>query len=292
MPSPVYSTPEWYTAAEDQDVSSDIGRLTIFHHGFKQADEGTLVFAPVDFSSGSRAVLDIGTADGLWMRDLQSSVPPPPTGSHTFLGTDINASYFPTTSLIHITYLRRDVNDPLPPAWHNAFDLVNLRMILIAAASGPAQCAVVSEHIRALRPGGWIQIGDCERVCPTPVAENPRYHEMWACVRAVCEASGVDPLEPPKFKTWLDEAGLEEVGERRSMRAVGAQNADEEMGRLGVQADLMIARAFVEGAKALDPSIKPLPDERLDSLVQDLEVELTETGAYFPMRYVWGRKPL
>ena len=43
---------------------------------------------------------------------------------------------------------------------------------------------------------------------------------------------------------------------------------------------------------ALDPTVKPLPDERLDSLVRDLEVELTETGAYFPMRYVWGRKPL
>ena len=43
---------------------------------------------------------------------------------------------------------------------------------------------------------------------------------------------------------------------------------------------------------ALDPSVKPLPDERLDSLVQDLEVELAEIGALFPMRYVWGRKPL
>jgi hypothetical protein len=38
--------------------------------------------------------------------------------------------------------------------------------------------------------------------------------------------------------------------------------------------------------------VKPLTDEKLDSLVQDLGVELRETGAYFPMRYVWGRKPL
>jgi hypothetical protein len=38
--------------------------------------------------------------------------------------------------------------------------------------------------------------------------------------------------------------------------------------------------------------VKPLSDEKLDCLVQDLEVELTEIGAYFPMRYVWGRKPL
>jgi hypothetical protein len=37
--------------------------------------------------------------------------------------------------------------------------------------------------------------------------------------------------------------------------------------------------------------MKPLPDGKLDSLVQDLEMELVETGAYFPMRYVWGRKP-
>lgn len=43
---------------------------------------------------------------------------------------------------------------------------------------------------------------------------------------------------------------------------------------------------------ALDLSVRPLSDERLKSLVQDLEVELTEIGALFPMRYVWGRKPL
>lgn len=249
MASPVYSTPEWYMSVKDQDVSSDMGRLTIFHHGFKQADSGTLLFAPIDFSTQSRAVLDVGTADGLWMRDVQASLPQPPEGEHTFLGTDVNASYFPTPATKNITYLRYDVKDPIPPAWLNSFDLINLRMVLIAAGSGAAQRAAVTEHTRALKPGGWIQIGDCDRVCPTPVAENPRYHDMWACVRAVCSASGVDALEPPKFKGWLEDAGLEQVQERMSMRAVGARNADEELGRAGTKADLMIAAAFVEGAK-------------------------------------------
>ena len=251
MSAPVYSTPEWYMNVKHQDVSSDIGRLTIFHAGFKQADAGTLVFAPIDFSSAPRAILDVGTADGLWMRDVASSLPAPPSGSHTFLGTDINATYFPTTTTTTevITYLQQDVKDPIPSAWYEAFDVINLRMILIAAGSGKAQQVVVNQHIRALKPGGWIQIGDCDRVCPTSVAENPRYHDMWACVRAVCSASGVDPLEPPNFRGWLEDAGLENVQERTSMRVVGARNGDEELGRLGVEADLMVARAFVEGAK-------------------------------------------
>lgn len=42
----------------------------------------------------------------------------------------------------------------------------------------------------------------------------------------------------------------------------------------------------------LIPSLKPLTNEKLDSLVQDLETELKDTGAYFPMRFIWGRKPL
>jgi hypothetical protein len=234
---------------KDQDVSSDIGRLTIFHLGFKQADESTLVFAPVEFSSKPRAVLDIGTADGLWMREVQSSIPTPPEGEHTFLGTDINTSYFPTTVMENITYLQRDIKEPTPQTWDKTFDLINLRMILIAAGSAAAQRTVVNEHIKSLKPGGWIQIGDCDRVCPTPEAENPRYHDMWACVRAVCRSSGVDPLEPPKFKSWLEEAGLEEVQERTSMRAVGKRNLDPELGRLGTQADLMIAKPFAAGAK-------------------------------------------
>jgi hypothetical protein len=44
-------------------------------------------------------------------------------------------------------------------------------------------------------------------------------------------------------------------------------------------------------ATGLNSSSKPLSDERLDSLVQDLEEELTKTGAYFPMRFIWAMKP-
>ena len=42
---------------------------------------------------------------------------------------------------------------------------------------------------------------------------------------------------------------------------------------------------------ALDPTVKPLTDEKLDSLEGNLERELREVGAYFPMRFIWGRKP-
>lgn len=249
MAGPAYSSVEWYLQAKDQDISSDIGRLTIYHLGFKQATEGTLVFAPLEFSSAPRAVLDVGTADGLWMREVLSSAPTPPFGEHTFTGTDINASFFPKTSPENITFVKQDVKDTAPPAWQNAFDLVNMRMILIAAGPGAAQRAAVNEHIKLVKPGGWIQIGDCDRVCPTPEAENPRYHDMWACIRAVCEASGVATLEAPKIKSWLEEAGLEEVQERTAMRAVGNRNADEQLGKMGIKADLIIARGFAAGAK-------------------------------------------
>lgn len=42
---------------------------------------------------------------------------------------------------------------------------------------------------------------------------------------------------------------------------------------------------------ALDQSLKPLSDARLDTLEADLEKELNEVGAFFPMRFVWGKKP-
>ncbi|KAF4340172.1 hypothetical protein FBEOM_5869 [Fusarium beomiforme] len=248
MSSAVYSTPEWYLEAQDKDVSSDIGRLTIYHLGFKQATNGTLVFPPVDFSK-PRAILDVGTADGLWMREVQSSIPAPAQGEHSFIGTDINASFFPTTSIEGITYAKQDIKDPAPEIWLGTFDLINMRMILIAAGSGIAQRAVVNEHIKLLKPGGWIQIGDCDRICPTPEAENPRYHDMFACIRAVCESSGLDPLEAPKMKSWLTEAGFEDVQEITATRAVGKKNTDEELGKLGVEADLIIAKGFAAGAK-------------------------------------------
>ena len=247
MANPAISSPEWYLKVKD--ASSDIGRLTIYHHGFKQAAEGTLVFAPLDFSTEPRAILDVGTADGLWMREVQSSLPSPPHGTHTFIGTDINQSFFPASSPSTISYIKQDIKAPLPPSWKSSFDLVNMRMILIAAGSGSAQHAVVNEHIELVKPGGWIQIGDCDRICPTPVAENPRYHDMFACIRAVCQASGADPLEAPKMKKWLEEAGLEDVQERTAMRAVGKRNVDQDLGSEGIQADLVIARGFADAAK-------------------------------------------
>ena len=108
---------------------------------------------------------------------------------------------------------------------------------------------MVQQHIELVKPGGWIQIGDCDRVCPTPETENPRYHDMFACIRAVCEASGLDPQEAPNMRRWLVEAGLEEVEERTVMRAVGKRNDDAELGRLGIEADLVIAKGFAAGAK-------------------------------------------
>ncbi|KAK2604619.1 hypothetical protein N8I77_007532 [Diaporthe amygdali] len=293
MASPAFSSPEWYRNLKDTDMSTDIGRLTIYHLGFKQAADGTLIFPPLDFSTTPRAVLDVGTADGLWMRDVQSSLATPPHGTHTFTGTDLNSSFFPSPSTIppNMTFVKQDINTVLPSSWQASFDLVNMRMILIAAGSGAKQRAVVNEHIKLVKPGGWIQIGDCDRICPTP-EENPRYDDMFTCIRAVCQASGADPLEAPKMKTWLEEAGLEDVQERRVMRAVGKRNvADEDLGRKGIVADLIIARAFAGAAKALDQSLKPLPDARLDTLEEDLKKELNEIGAFFPMRFVWGRKP-
>lgn len=149
-----------------------------------------------------------------------------------------------------MAFVEQDINSVVPSSWQSSFDLVNLRMILIAAGSGASQRAVVNEHIKLVKPGGWIQIGDCDRICPTPEEENPCYHDMFACIRAVCHASGAAPLEAPNMRTWLEEAGLEDVQERRVMRAVGKRNAaDEDLGRKGVEADLIIARAFAGAAK-------------------------------------------
>lgn len=250
MAGPAFSSPEWYRNLKDTDVSTDIGRLTIYHLGFKQAAGGTLIFAPLDFSTTPRAVLDVGTADGLWMRDVQSSLPVPPHAAHTFTGTDLNPSFFSGNVSSNTKFVQQDINEAPPPSWRATFDLVHLRMVLIAAGSSDRQRAVVDEHIDLVKPGGWIQIGDCDRVCPTPEEENPRYHDMFACIRAVCEASGAAALEAPKTRTWLEEAGLEDVQEMTAMRAVGRRNVeDEDLGRKGVGADLMIARAFAGAAK-------------------------------------------
>lgn len=42
---------------------------------------------------------------------------------------------------------------------------------------------------------------------------------------------------------------------------------------------------------AFPPEKQVLPAERYGTLKADLEKELSEVGAVFPLRVVWGRKP-
>ncbi|KAF2756407.1 S-adenosyl-L-methionine-dependent methyltransferase [Pseudovirgaria hyperparasitica] len=279
-------SPEWYR--QMKDVKSDVGRLTINHYGFKQAANGELIFAPLDFSSAPRKVLDVATADGLWMRDVQSSIPAPPHGEHVFVGTEINEAFFPSSHPENISFVLQDMNKPGPESWSQAFDLVHMRLALLAATSPQA---VIEEHMKYLKPGAWLVIGDCDRVCPTSEAENPYYHMFFKVMRAVLTKMRADPDVALKSKAWLEEAGFEDVQEHMVMRQVGKRNPDETMAEKAAESDLIITAGMANNAKGLDSSLKPYTDEILDDLAANLGKELRDQGALFPMRFIWGRKP-
>lgn len=129
------------------DNDDEAKRLSDQHAVIKSYMNGKLIMAPIDLSNPNLRVLDSGTADGrfldngavdgyftplqrsyictgTWLLDVRNDVPSSVKGS-VFIGTDINASRFPTTAPEGVSFHIQNILDPWPAAWQNSFDLVH-----------------------------------------------------------------------------------------------------------------------------------------------------------------------
>ncbi|WP_033439835.1 class I SAM-dependent methyltransferase [Saccharothrix sp. NRRL B-16314] len=130
----------------------------------------------------------------------------------TVLATDVQPEHVPPAPLL--TVLRHDVVcDPLPEA---EFDLVHVRLVLRHL---PEREAVLRKLVRALKPGGWLQVDEFDNsYSPVLLAPDRRAAELYetflAVKESVFDAFGVDGGWGRKVAGAMVEAGLVDVDPR------------------------------------------------------------------------------
>ncbi|MGH3897444.1 MAG: class I SAM-dependent methyltransferase [Pseudonocardiaceae bacterium] len=146
--------------------------------------------------------LEIGAGDGSVATWLAERVAP----SGRVLATDIKPGHIPARAGLEV--IQHDiVCDPLP---ESAFDLVYARMVL---RNLPQRCAVLDRLVRALRPGGWLQLDEFDiSYGPALLMPDPRdrqlYETFLAAKARLFDTAGTDGTWGQHVAQAMHDAGL------------------------------------------------------------------------------------
>ncbi|KAF7171756.1 hypothetical protein CNMCM5623_004048 [Aspergillus felis] len=264
------------------DIQAENSRLRRQHELIKCFCNG-LIKAPIDSTKEGQRVLDSATADGIWMRDAQLTMPP----STEFLGFDIIPQDEVCADLLlapNIKYQVQNVLEPFPPEWKNSFDLVHQRLLLVLFPDADV-VQILRRLVECVKPGGWIQLfeGDGTKSLFDPRAGHFEtfYH--------IAELNLKSPEVGRYLNDYLHEAGMINVWHEEVDFEIGALNPDRE---LSIKACENIASIVntVKGMPSLDSM--GLSKEAWDDLPKNIEKDLRTYKAAMRYHIVWAQKPL
>ncbi|KXX77990.1 Demethylmenaquinone methyltransferase [Madurella mycetomatis] len=276
---------EGYLMSEDHD---EIRRLTLQHDMLKAELNGSLVFAPIDFSVPGLKVLDCGCASGYWLRDLCTALP---NGKqHCYVGIDIQTSFFSPRPdpdqepWLHL--VNQSMQRPFPADWELSFDLVHMRFGLAAAVEwGPRK--VVSHLVSLVKPGGWIQLVETDW---TDVSGcGPVLAEAFKLFSELFDKMGTGADYGRRMHEWLAEDGLETVITKPFSIRLGARNPNQ--GLQGVTTGAICHAATTLSGIAMNGIPTSFSLQDLQTLVPRLKQELESQGGSYLLNVVCGRKP-
>ncbi|MGH3622460.1 MAG: class I SAM-dependent methyltransferase [Sciscionella sp.] len=165
----------------------------------------TARLAATGVSDGWRC-LEVGAGGGSVAHWLAERVAP----SGSVLATDVKPGHI---APVHgLTVSEHDiVRDPLP---RDEFDLIHARLVLLHL---PERQAVLRRLVRALKPGGWLQLDEFD-VSYGPLlttTSDPAAHELYrrflAAKAAVLERAGADVAWGRRVATAMHLAGLVDI---------------------------------------------------------------------------------
>lgn len=116
--------------------TSESQRLDAQHLWMKTISYDKLIHESIPVRP-ARAVADVATGTGAWLRDLISSWAS--VGGEEkveFVGFDISSNQFPQTDIPNLRFHVHDATQPFPPEYREKFDIVNVRMVTYAMKTG------------------------------------------------------------------------------------------------------------------------------------------------------------
>ncbi|KAK7018256.1 S-adenosyl-L-methionine-dependent methyltransferase [Favolaschia claudopus] len=255
------------------------------HNSLKKIFDDKILLAPVTLTAKDR-VLEIGTGPGLWLMEYAQTVDP----SVNFVGVDISSRLFPVSAPANIKFQIESVLN-LPVEWTNTFALVHQRLLMMALQI-PEWKQAIGEIYRVMRPGGWVQIGECFAWIEGEAPDKPCMMKLidmyWSLIRLrkiwiECAASGLLP-------EMLRAAGFVDVRSEKRDMPIGKWAGD-----IGVANSITHAGVFrgIKGPILEAGGFGQVTTEaEYDALVEGVMKEWDDIpGTRRPFEIYWARKP-
>ncbi len=154
------------------------------------------------------ACLDVGAGGGSIARWFSERVGP----SGHVVATDRETDALGHLDAPNVEVICHDIlADALP---HQAFDLVHARFVLLHL---PERDKALTRMVSAVRPGGWVVVGDFDLRAVAPARPSDIFTRVWAAFLATVSNAGADIGYGERIPGALEEQGLVDVqasGER------------------------------------------------------------------------------
>ncbi|KAI8143711.1 S-adenosyl-L-methionine-dependent methyltransferase [Fennellomyces sp. T-0311] len=158
----------------DDEIEND--RMHMQHYAVKHAFGGNFD-SPVEAQlKEGITVLDSGCGPGTWTIDMAGEYP-----ESKFYGLDISP-VFPTEGKPANTEFKVHNIAEEPAFPENYFDFIHQRLLVMGLRKAEWQ-TVIGNHMKALKPGGWIEMTEC--AMPDVVNRGPKLAILMETVSAV-----------------------------------------------------------------------------------------------------------
>ncbi|KAK1542846.1 methyltransferase domain-containing protein [Colletotrichum paranaense] len=270
-----------YLAPNDEQEQD---RLDFSHHLWKLTYDGEPCNCPK--KTGAKRVLDIGTGTGIWALDYADDNP-----ESFVLGVDlspIQPKFVPPNCQFEVDDVEKEWT------WSEAFDFIFSRSMNAAFKD---RAEFVAKAFENLEPGGYLEIQD--NVFPLLCTDGtmPEDSLIYQWSKLIMEGTDLigQPLnDAPKFKKMLEDAGFEDVQERKEIWPIGTW---PERGTKEHELGMWCRSITMESLEALSLALftRVLGWSREETVVfcagAREELRQQKVHAYFDVYATWGRKP-
>lgn len=271
----------YFIPEDDQEQE----RLDLQHEIFLKTMHRELFHAPIDPTTPSFSVLDLGTGTGIWAIDFADSFP-----AAAVLGTDLSAiqpAYVPPNCKFEVDDFDQPWTFPHP------FHYIHARM-LSGSLGDPLRLFRRAHH--ALVPGAWIELQDFafpvradDGTMSGTAFETLNKHLMRALTLLHRDGAWAE-----SYKSFLEQAGFTNVTEVRYKWPQNRWPKDPRLKELG-QWNMVNTLDGLHGfAARLCTQVLGMSAEELELLLMESrrDIQNPRVHAYWPIYVVYGQKPV